>query len=154
MCVCLSVYLCTMWGQEPTQVRRGIMSLGLELQVVMNHHAVARNWTQVLCKNNEYEYIYEFERNFMSLAKGSFCKSKNQGISISWMVFKYLHMCECMYMYVCICMYVQKVHSCSKDRARVLWGNELQSFITPVFLGFQGACFHSILFPCCIRFLC
>lgn len=58
--------------------------------------------------------------------------------------------------YICVnvCMYVQKVHSCSKDRTRVLWGNELQSFITPVFLGFQGACFHSILFPCCIRFLC
>lgn len=101
MCVCLSVYLCTTWGQEPTQVRRGIMSLGLELQVVMNHHADARNWTQILCENNEYEYIYEFERNFMSLAKGSFCKSKNQGIGISWMVFKYYHMCECMCMYVC-----------------------------------------------------
>lgn len=45
--------------------------------------------------------IYMNLKETMSLAKGSFCKSKNQGIGISWMVFKYYHMCECMCMYVC-----------------------------------------------------
>lgn len=40
---------------------------------------------------------------------------------------------------VCVCMYAQKVHSCSKDRTRVLWGNKLQSFITPIFPGLLGS---------------
>lgn len=86
--------------------------------------------------------------------RAAFVKVKTKESALAgWSLSTYIcvNVCICMYAYVCM---FRKCTLAPKTGQRVLWGNELQSFITPVFLGFQGACFHSILFPCCIRFLC
>lgn len=80
----------------------------------------------------------------MSLAKGSFCKSKNQGISISWMVFKYLHMCECMRMYVCM---LRKCTLAPKTGHEFYGGRSYKALYNSHFPGLPGSLLsrHSVL---------
>ena len=50
--VWLSIWMCTS-VQESTEARKGCHSLGLELQMVVNHYVNAWNWTWVLWKSGK-----------------------------------------------------------------------------------------------------